>query len=84
MNGKCPKCQKWAASLHYIDGDWGCRHCMAPFREPNCRLFEYGIENPVDAKGSTAHVRDIKSRRIDPKTKTVFNYEKPKTYFFPK
>ena len=49
-----------------------------------CRPFEYGHENPDDPKGSTAHVRDIKTRRLDTKTKKMFYYEKPKTYFLPR
>lgn len=77
----CENCKNYATSLHYQDGTWVCRHCYGG-TGPSCRLFEYGVENPIDAKGSTAHVRDIKMRRIDPVTKTVFNYEKPKTYFF--
>lgn len=81
----CNQCEKDAITLHYQDGDWVCHFCyMAPARSDTCRLFEFGSENPMDARGSTAHVRDIKARRIDPKTKTQFYYEKPKTYFFPK
>jgi len=81
----CSQCKKDAMTLHYQDGDWVCRHCyMAPPASDTCRLFEFGVENTMDAKGSTAHVRDIKARRIDPKTKQMFYYEKPKTYFFPK
>jgi hypothetical protein len=79
---KCKRCLKYAVSLHYENGDWVCRHCRGTAQYSSCRLFEYGVENPVDPKGSTAHVRDIKKRRIDPKTKTVFNYEPPKTYFY--
>lgn len=45
---------------------------------------EVGTENPMDKKGSTAHIRDIKSRRINPTTGEVFNYTGEKTYFFPK
>lgn len=45
---------------------------------------EMGVENPLDPKGSTAHVREIKSRMHDFKTGKVYNYEPPKTYFFPK
>lgn len=84
INEVCSKCKKFAASLFFNGGDWFCRHCVSGINPTGCRLFEYGVENPVDPKGSTAHVRDIKARRIDPKTKAVFNYEKPKTYFFPK
>ncbi len=81
MESTCVDCQRYSASLNYRDGDWVCKHCYGGYGS-SCRLFEYGVENPIDPKGSTAHVRDIKSRRIDPKTKTVFNYEAPKTYFF--
>jgi len=45
---------------------------------------EMGVENPVDPKGSTAHVRDIKNRRYDSKTDTTFDYKPPKRYFIPK
>lgn len=82
---ECAVCNHLAITLHYQNGNWVCRqHYLAPDDSDTCRLFEYGHENPIDAKGSTAHVRDIKARRIDPKTKTFFYYEKPKTYFFPK
>lgn len=80
----CAKCKKFAASLFYDGDGWYCRHCISGNHDSRCRLFEYGVENPIDPKGSTAHVRDIKARRIDPKTKTMFYYEGPKTYFFPK
>jgi hypothetical protein len=46
-------------------------------------MKEVGIENPYDKKGSTAHVRDIKNRRYDPKTDKMFYHEGPKRYFFP-
>jgi hypothetical protein len=59
-----------------------CFRAQVPVRLPYFK--EMGVENPMDPKGSTAHVREIKTRRIDPKTKAVFNYEPPKTYFFPK
>lgn len=77
----CDNCGHYATSLNYQDGTWLCRHCYGN-TDTSCRLFEYGVENPIDVKGSTAHVRDIKMRRIDPKTKTTFYYEQPKTYFF--
>ena len=38
---------------------------------------EMGVENPEDPKGSTAHVRDIKMRRLDTKTKQMY-YERPR------
>lgn len=82
---KCETCGHYATKLHYQVGTWVCRHCYnAPALVDTCLPFEMGRENPVDPKGSTAHVRDIKARRIDPKTKTQFYYEKPRTYFFPK
>jgi hypothetical protein len=72
-----------SASRFYQEGKWLCSDCYrAPELRETCRPFEYGVENPIDPKGSTAHVRDIKNRRIDPKTKTPFNYQKPKTYFY--
>lgn len=63
---------------------WLCRHCFVGNSDTSCRLFEYGHENPDDPKGSTAHVREIKTRRYDFKEKRTFNYEAPKTYFFNK
>lgn len=70
-------------TLHYQVGHWVCSHCyVSPDPRDTCRPFEFGHENPTDPKGSTAHVRDIKARRIDPKTKKQFYYETPKTYFF--
>lgn len=75
-------CNKPAASLFLSWDGWGCRHCVSGLNEPTCRLFEYGVENPIDPKGSTAHVRDIKARRINTKTKEMFYYQAPKTYFF--
>lgn len=83
-DGLCQNCGKPSSSVFYVGGQWNCRHCVPGINDPSCRLFEYGVENPIDPKGSTAHVRDIKARRIDPKTKTFFYYEKPKTYFFSK
>lgn len=80
----CPRCGKAVTSLKYDDGDWACRHCVGGGSDTSCRLFEYGVENPMDPKGSTAHVRDIKARRIDTKSKTPFYYEAPKAYFFQK
>lgn len=82
----CHSCSNFSASLHYEDGKWVCGLC---YRRPEsgCRLFEYGQENPMDPKGSTAHVRDIKDRRWHPKEKRLFYYSKEglgKSYFFPK
>lgn len=85
MNAElCSSCQKPASSLFYVGDGWDCRHCLSGNGDSSCRLFEYGVENPIDSKGSTAHVRDIKARRIDPKTKEMFYYQGPKTYFFSK
>lgn len=62
-----------------------CDDCFRHgFRVMYGTFKEVGVENPYDKKGSTAHVRDIKSRRLDPKTKKMFYYEPPRTYFFPK
>lgn len=83
MNENCSTCNTFSPTLHYQDGVWVCRHCYT-VPDPSCLMFEYGRENPTDPEGSTAHVRDIKARRLDPKTKTMFYYEQPKTYFFPK
>lgn len=83
-DGFCPRCGKPAASFHYDDGDWLCRYCLGNTRPWSCLAFEYGRENAMDSHGSTAHVRDIKARRLDPKTKTMFYYETPKKYFFSK
>lgn len=82
---KCALCNRVYGSFYLQDDAFVCRHCyLRPPDRDTCRLFEYGVENPMDKNGSTAHVRDIKARRIDPKTKTLFYYEKPKTYFFKK
>jgi hypothetical protein len=85
-NGICPRCRKAAASLYYDGGDFACRHCMGRIDPVGCCLFEFGHENPLDAKGSTAHVRDIKDRRYHPQEKRMFYYsqELGKTYFIPK
>ena len=80
-NENCKNCERYSATLHYLDGAWLCKSCYGNY-DSTCRLFEYGHENPIDAKGSTAHVRDIKSRRLDTKTKQMFRYEAPKSYFF--
>lgn len=81
---KCELCSHYATTLHYQTGQWVCRSCyLAPAPMDTCRMFERGHENPVDPQGTTAHVRDIKARRLDPKTKQLFYYEKPKTYFLP-
>ena len=85
-NGLCPTCRKPSATLHYVEGDWMCSVCTHHVQQAGCRLFEFGHENPVDAKGSTAHVRDIKDRRWHPKEHRQFYHSKElgKTYFFPK
>lgn len=81
----CAECGQAAGTLHYQHANhlFVCRHCYdRPPDADTCRAFEYGHENPIDPKGSTAHVRDIKLRRIDPKTKEVFNYKSPSKYFY--
>lgn len=85
-DGLCPRCHKPSSSVYLVGNDWVCSHCVSGFHNSGCRLFEFGVENPVDAKGSTAHVRDIKDRRWHPKEKRLFYYSKElgKTYFFPK
>jgi hypothetical protein len=84
----CPICRKASASLKYdhADGIFKCRHCLGFVSHFGCRPFEYGHENSMDPKGSTAHVRDIKDRRYHPKENRTFYYSKEmgKTYFFPK
>lgn len=83
----CPKCGKQAIKLTYEQetGEFICRYCLTgASSETSCRLFEYGHENPIDPKGSTAHVRDIKARRYDFKEKRLVYAESPKTYFFKK
>jgi hypothetical protein len=77
----------------------GCGHeadrdilgrCDSCFRQGVCAYTPYfkemGTANPLDPKGSTAHVRDIQDRRWHPTEKRMFYYskEKPKTYFLPK
>lgn len=81
----CAKCDHFSSSLHYQDGKWVCRPCYVPETSLS-PMFEYGHENPIDAKGSTAHVRDIKDRRYHHGEKRLFYYSKElgKTYFFPK
>lgn len=85
-DGICSKCQKPSGSFFLMGDDWVCRHCVSGNHDTGCRLFEFGVENPIDAKGSTAHVRDIKDRRWHPQEKRQFYYSKElgKTYFFPK
>jgi hypothetical protein len=83
MIEKCQECGHVSGSYYLAFGLWLCRNCYGGV-PASCRLHEYGQENPMDPKGSTAHVRDIKARRLDPKTKKMFYYETPKTYFFPK
>src|ERR1017187_8776250 len=82
----CPDCKKPSSSLFYMGDGWRCRHCLSRTDDNSCRLFEYGHENKMDAKGSTAHVRDIKDRRWHPQEKRMFYYSKElgKTYFLPR
>lgn len=79
----CDLCSKPASSLHLEGELWICKHCQIP---PHDQFYirEVGVENPLDPKGSTAHIRDIKSRRYHPQEKRMFRYAPPKTYFFPK
>jgi len=81
----CAGCGKPSSTLH-LDGEaWVCRHCFhAPAVPAGCNLFERGHENPMDPDGTTAHIRDIKARRWDPKENRVFYYAPPRGYSFPK
>lgn len=83
---QCDRCQKECGRLHYVSADtWVCRSCYTPPAPMDtCRLHEYGQENPSDPQGSTAHVREIKSRRWDPVEKRTFNWTGERAYFFPK
>ena len=85
-DGFCPECRKPAATLRFVGGRWSCRHCVSSDVTVGCRLFEFGKENPIDPKGSTAHVRDIRDRRWHPQEKRMFYYSRElgKTYFLPK
>ena len=80
----CHRCSRFSSTLHYEDGQWVCRQCYTLPVSESCRFFEYGHVNPIDPKGSTAHVRDIKDRRWHPKEKRLFYYSKElgKKYFF--
>lgn len=83
-DASCDLCSAVAPSL-FLEGElWLCRQC---YRKPDDGLpyfKEMGVENPSDPKGSTAHVRDIKARRLDPSTNKMY-YEQPRrTYFFPR
>lgn len=83
MDGICGKCKKHSSSYRLVEGIWLCRHCRQVV-EGGFYFKEMGVENPADPKGSTAHVRDIKARRFDVKTKETY-YNKSRTaYFFPK
>jgi hypothetical protein len=83
----CVECEKPKADLDFLGRCPGCfeelkwRPPKAPVQAPYFK--EMGVENPVDPKGSTAHVRDIKSRRYDEKTDSMYRYHPPKRYFFP-
>lgn len=84
----CVECGEPSAELDYFRR---CPKCFEElkYREPKQKVSapyfkEVGVENPIDPKGSTAHVRDIKQRRIDTKTRETFYYKPPKRYFFKK
>lgn len=81
---RCNVCGCAPGSLYLDDNQWLCKTCYQKPYEERPYVKEMGVENPYDTKGSTAHVRDIKNRRLDPKTKKMFYYQPPKTYFFPK
>lgn len=87
MKDKCENCYK-PSGTYFFDKEskkWFCDDCWnPPPLMDTCRPFEYGHENKDDPKGSTAHVRDIKARRLDTKTKQMYYYAPPKTYFLPK
>lgn len=84
----CVECGKTSADLDFLGRCLTCfeelkwRPPVNPVQAPYFK--EMGVENPVDAKGSTAHVRDIKNRRYDPKTDKTFYYKPRKEYFIPK
>lgn len=82
MSKYCTQCGNVAGTL-YLDGEaWVCRHCLSDVPGDAPYFKEMGVENPRDPEGSTAHVRDIKARRWDPKEERLFYYTPPKTYFF--
>jgi hypothetical protein len=85
MSDNCNQCGRFDGTLHWNNG-WVCKDCYQIPSPMNCRLFEFGHENPQDPQGSTAHVRDIKDRRWHPQEKRSFYYSRElgKTYFFPK
>ena len=80
QNGFCPSCHKPASSLILVDGDWICRVCASLPVGGCCSLVEYETLTP-DTKASKAHIKDIKSRRLDTKTGKMY-YEKGKTSYF--
>ena len=84
--GLCFSCGKAAGSLYLEDRSWVCRHCRGREDGELAYLKVMGSENPMDPKGSTAHVKDIKDRRWHPTENRMFYHskEKPKSYYFPK
>ena len=82
----CSVCAYPDTTLYYRVGSWYCKTCKPSDEETAPYFKETGRANPFDPKGSTAHIRDIKDRRWNPKEKRMFYYskEQPKTYFFPK
>lgn len=88
MIEECVECKK---PNEYVDFLGRCYACFEELKWRDSKskqaavyFKEMGVENPTDAKGSTAHVRDIKNRRYDPKTNETFYHKPKKTYFFPK
>lgn len=86
MNSICVECGDTKDQVDFLGR---CSECFERLKweEPRNPVHapyfkEMGVENPVDAKGSTAHVRDIKNRRYDAKEDRTFQYKPPKKYFF--
>lgn len=74
----CPSCKKPSSILRWVDGYWLCRHCAPSFAGPSCRLFE---RDSVVPEATTAHIRDLESRRVDTKTGKMY-YDKGKVSYF--
>jgi hypothetical protein len=83
----CVKCQQEDNDLDFVGRCLDCFKKDILSNGPTNGLpyfKEMGVENPADPQGSTAHVRDIKARRLDVKTNETY-YDKGRTsYFFPK
>jgi hypothetical protein len=76
---ECVECHKPASGLHYAGkGEWVCRHCYT--RPPPMNICQLHERSDIPG-ATTAHIRDLESRRLDTRTGKMY-YDKGKMSYF--